>query len=89
MAIIGSRARKARKTELDDAMGQVKSAMIIVAVFSLAINLLMLASPIYMLQVYDRVMVTGHLETLVLLTVMAGAALLVALRRGPGPATAR
>ncbi|QAZ43431.1 type I secretion system permease/ATPase [Mesorhizobium sp. Pch-S] len=77
MAIVGSRARKARKTELDDAMGQVKSAMIIVAVFSLVINILMLASPIYMLQVYDRVLVTGHLETLVLLTIMAGVALLV------------
>ena len=40
------------------------------AVFSLAINLLYLAGPLYMLQVYDRVISSGSEVTLVMLTVM-------------------
>jgi ATP-binding cassette subfamily C protein/ATP-binding cassette subfamily C exporter for protease/lipase/ATP-binding cassette subfamily C protein EexD len=47
------------------------------AVFSLAINVLMLASPIYMLQVYDRVLTTGHVETLVMITAVVAVALAV------------
>jgi ATP-binding cassette subfamily C protein/ATP-binding cassette subfamily C protein EexD len=45
------------------------------ALFSCGINLLYLASPIYMLQVYDRVMSSGSHYTLIMLTV----ALLLAL----------
>ena len=44
--------------------------------FSLAINLLMLVSPLYMMQVFDRVLGSGHTETLLWLTVVAGVALL-------------
>src|SRR5438046_9222119 len=44
-------------------------------VFSLAINLLYLASPLYMLQVYDRVISSASEVTLVMLTI----ALLLAL----------
>lgn len=46
-----------------------------VAVFSLAINLLYLATPLYMLQMYDRVVPSGSVVTLIMLTI----ALLVAL----------
>jgi ATP-binding cassette, subfamily C, bacterial len=42
----------------------------LVALFSLAVNLLMLTGPIYMLQVYDRVLGSGSQETLVALTVL-------------------
>ena len=45
------------------------------ALFSCGINLLYLGSPLYMLQVYDRVMSSGNHYTLVMLTV----ALLLAL----------
>lgn len=45
--------------------------------FSLAINLLVLTSPLYMLQVYDRVLASGRYETLLFLTVIAGFAVLV------------
>ncbi|KSV62267.1 hypothetical protein N183_36655 [Sinorhizobium sp. Sb3] len=45
------------------------------ALFSLAINILYLASPLYMLQVYDRVINSGSEATLVMLTLV----LLVAL----------
>ncbi len=69
--------RGVRKTELDQANDQIRSVMIVLALFSLAINLMMLASPIYMLQVYDRVLTTGRIETLVLLTILMFAAFAV------------
>ena len=39
------------------------------AIFSLAINLLYLAGPLYMLQVYDRVIASASSTTLVMLTI--------------------
>lgn len=45
------------------------------AVFSLFINLALLAPSLFMLQVYDRVLVTRSVETLVMLVVLAGATL--------------
>ena len=45
-------------------------------VFSLAINLLYLAAPLYMLQVYDRVISSGSQITLLMLTIALLAALL-------------
>jgi PrtD family type I secretion system ABC transporter len=44
-----------------------------ILVFSLALNLLTLASPIFMMQVYDRVMVSHSVPTLVALLVIIGA----------------
>ncbi|WP_119419143.1 type I secretion system permease/ATPase [Desertibaculum subflavum] len=44
---------------------------------SAGINLLMLTGPLYMLQVYDRVIAARHLDTLLYLTLMAAAALAV------------
>ena len=41
---------------------------VIAGIFSLAINLLYLAGPLYMLQVYDRVVSSGSVTTLVMLT---------------------
>ncbi len=64
-------------TELERAIGACRSAFAVCAIFSLAINLLMLASPIYMLQVYDRVLTTGRVETLVMLTLIVTVALFV------------
>ena len=43
--------------------------------FSLGVNLLMLTSPIYMMQVFDRVMSSRSVETLVMLSAIALAAL--------------
>lgn len=78
MAAMQSAARRRRrKTDLDQSVAQIRSALLVLAIFSFAINLLMLTSPIYMLQVYDRVLVTGRVETLVLITILAGAALLI------------
>lgn len=45
--------------------------------FSLALNVLMLTVPLYMLQVYDRVLTSGSEDTLLMLTIMAVGALSV------------
>ena len=42
---------------------------------SAAINVLMLASPIYMMQIYDRVIATRHHDTLLYLSLMTFVAL--------------
>ncbi len=54
-----------------------KRAFIGVLVFSAAINILMLAVPLYMLQLFDRVLATRNVDTLIVLTLMAGIAILV------------
>ncbi len=45
--------------------------------FSVVANLLFLVSPLYMLQVYDRVLTSGSTDTLIVLTVIAVAMLLL------------
>ena len=60
--------------ELKTAFAACRGYFVAAAWFSLAINLLYLASPLYMLQVYDRVISSGSVTTLVMLTI----ALLVA-----------
>ena len=42
----------------------IRKPLFFVALISVGVNLLMLVSPIFMLQVFDRVLTTGHLETL-------------------------
>ncbi|PBB32370.1 MULTISPECIES: type I secretion system permease/ATPase [unclassified Mesorhizobium] len=68
---------------LDNKSGIVREALracrryfLFAAVFSLAINLLYLASPLYMLQIYDRVVTSGSETTLVMLTLVLLAAFL-------------
>lgn len=62
---------------LRTAFREARIAVVFLAIFSLFINLLVLTSPIYMMQVYDRVLASGKIETLVMLTVIAGIAVLV------------
>jgi ATP-binding cassette subfamily C exporter for protease/lipase len=52
-------------------------AFALVMLFSFFVNVLILTSPIYMMQVYDRVLVSGQVETLLLLSLMALIALAV------------
>ena len=65
------------KSPLKAALDRARPALLAVLFFSLCINLLMLVSPLYMLQIYDRVLISRSVDTLVLLTVVAGGALLV------------
>lgn len=61
---------------LKRAKAEAVKALVYVGLFSLAINLLMLTVPLYMMQMYDRVIASGNVDTLVLLTIVAGGALL-------------
>lgn len=49
----------------------VRQAVALCAVFSLGFNLLMLTAPIYMMQVFDRVLSTRNFETLLVLSLIA------------------
>ncbi|GGX62093.1 peptidase [Litorimonas cladophorae] len=49
----------------------VKPYIVVTLLFSLVVNLLMLVSPLYMLQVYDRVLSSGSVETLIMVSIAA------------------
>lgn len=55
--------------EVRDVLRSCRSYFLTVGVFSLAINLLYLSSPLYMLQVYDRVISSSSVMTLAMLTI--------------------
>lgn len=55
---------KQRVTTYDAAMSQLKRTFVVVALFSAAVNILMLTGPMFMLQVYDRVLSSGSVATL-------------------------
>ncbi len=77
MPVVDTRGIKRRRSgELDKAFAEIRGGIWVLAIFSFAINLLLLASPFYMLQVYDRVLVSGRIETLIMLTLLVGGALL-------------
>ena len=73
----GPTGEQAQPTALDAALREARRGLGVVAALSLFLNLLVLVSPLYMFQVFDRVLPSGHVETLVALTVLAGFALLV------------
>ncbi|MGQ8916527.1 type I secretion system permease/ATPase [Pseudomonas lundensis] len=56
--------------EMLAALTAYKRAFFNIGLFSAVINLLMLAPALYMLQVYDRVLASGNLMTLLMLTLM-------------------
>ena len=58
-------------TPLNHAVSATRSALIPAGIFSLFINALALVSPIYMLQVYDRVLSSRNVMTLLFLTLIA------------------
>ena len=64
-------APQSQLTPLNHAVSAARSALIPAGVFSLFINALALVSPIYMLQVYDRVLNSRNLMTLLFLTLLA------------------
>ncbi|MEP1209449.1 MAG: type I secretion system permease/ATPase [Rhizobiaceae bacterium] len=48
-----------------------------IAIFSIAANLLMIVPPLHMLQIYDRVLTSNSMETLIFLTLIAVAAMVL------------
>ena len=63
-------APKPKLDELGGVLQACRSYFVTALIFSLAINLLYLASPLYMLQVYDRVVSSASQVTLVMLTIL-------------------
>ncbi|RYI14654.1 MAG: ATP-binding cassette domain-containing protein, partial [Acetobacteraceae bacterium] len=69
--------RRAGIAELSAARAVSRQAVAVAFVFSALVNLLMLTAPLYMLQVYDRVLVSRSEETLLALTLLMGFLFLV------------
>ena len=69
---------RGQKTDLDAVMGASRGAFLAVGLFSFFHNGLMLTVPLYMLQIYDRVLTSRSEETLVMLTVVAAGMLATA-----------
>ncbi|MCV9910369.1 type I secretion system permease/ATPase [Brucella sp. HL-2] len=68
MSIVTSRAAAIRRVFLRGSLH--------IGVFSAFINVLMLVSPLYMLQIYDRVLPSSSFDTLIFLSIIAVAALI-------------
>jgi len=62
---------------LQAALRQCRTGLFYLIAFGFVINGLFLVAPLYMLQVFDRVLASQRVETLLLLTVIAGFALLI------------
>ena len=62
-----------------DLLKPLRPVLVYAALFSLAINVLLLAPALYLLQVFDRVLTSRHEETLVMLTLVALIALVMSV----------
>lgn len=71
------RQQASRDTPLTIGLRALRPTIVTAIVFSLFINLLMFVSPLYMLQIYDRVLSTRSHTTLLAITLIAGLMLLV------------
>jgi ATP-binding cassette subfamily B protein/ATP-binding cassette subfamily C protein len=72
----GQNAKSGRE-QLGQALSACRGGLWAVFLFSACINLLMLALPIYSLQVYDRILSSRSIDTLLHLTLIVGVALAV------------
>ena len=71
MAMIAQKKKTGQKTELGKLMGALRRSMIYAFVFSFCMNVLLLLLPIYSLQVLDRVISSGSIDTLLMLSLIA------------------
>ena len=65
------------RNDLQRALAACRSSLIMIFVFSVAYNLLLFAPSIYLLQIYDRVLSSRSLDTLLMLTLIVSIAVLV------------
>ncbi|MGE4533530.1 type I secretion system permease/ATPase [Halomonas sp.] len=63
-------AKQQEATDLQRALKACRGSFVSVGFFSMFVNLLMLVPPMYMLQVYDRVLSTQSVDTLLMLTLV-------------------
>ena len=69
--MIFNRRTVEKPTQLNRALQNTRPAIVVAVIFSLFINLLALVSPLYMLQVYDRVLSSRNELTLLFITLVA------------------
>lgn len=60
-----------KKTSLQIAYGRFRATFIATIIFSFFVNLLMFVGPLYMLQIYDRVLSSRNENTLIMITAIA------------------
>ena len=60
-----------QSTQLTAALSRCRNGFVGVTLFSAVANILMLVAPVYMLQMYDRVLTSASYETLIVLTLVA------------------
>ena len=66
-----------RKSNVKSAWSSLRGGFFAIGFFSLILNLLMLAGPLYMLQVYDRVLTSQNMDTLIALSLLLGGVFIV------------
>jgi len=66
-----------KKSTVKSAWNALRPGFLAIGLFSLILNVLMLAGPLYMLQVYDRVLTSQNMDTLIALTILLGGVFLV------------
>ena len=64
------RPRPAPPPEVSTAFGACRGPLISAAIFSCFVNLLMLTGPLFMLQIYDRVLASRSVPTLLALIII-------------------
>jgi ABC-type protease/lipase transport system fused ATPase/permease subunit len=69
--------RERTETVLSRMIGSCKTQLLLVALFSGMVNLLQLTVSLYMMQIFDRVITTHNVNTLVYLSLIAGTAILL------------
>jgi ATP-binding cassette, subfamily C, bacterial len=74
---IQSATRNDNQKQLYDGLRATAPLLATAVVFSFFINMLMFVSPLYMLQIYDRVITSRSEETLIALTILAATLILV------------
>jgi PrtD family type I secretion system ABC transporter len=74
---MASPTKRARPNPLSEALLRCRRGLVAVVFFSFAINMLLLTAPLYMLQVFDRVLTSRSVNTLLYLTLVATFAFLI------------
>ncbi|KQT62050.1 MULTISPECIES: type I secretion system permease/ATPase [unclassified Aureimonas] len=55
----------------DRLYGTLRSGVVVLAIFTFVVDILLFVQPVYMLQVYDRVLPSGSIETLIYISLIA------------------
>ena len=75
LATLDQRARS--QTALSRMVARCRTPLLLVGLFSGMVNLLQLTVSLYMMQIFDRVIATGNVNTLLYLSLIAGTAILL------------